>query len=149
MRVFWQYKCHVSVRQRRPGVLAAFTQPTISPRWSAPWRGGRHGSTESLCSIALGALHSLGFLPIRGLGGGAKSMTLIAEIGRVLDPFEGDCIEWKPVPAQKYVLGDCGAGSALTTFVAALRHNKLTAPMVLEGAMSGEMFRKQLTGEQA
>jgi len=27
------------------------------------------------------------------------------------------------------------------TFVAALRHNKLTAPMVLEGAMSGEMFR--------
>lgn len=27
------------------------------------------------------------------------------------------------------------------TFVAALRHNKLTAPMVLEGAMTGEMFR--------
>jgi hypothetical protein len=27
------------------------------------------------------------------------------------------------------------------TFVAALRHNKLTAPMVLEGAMSGELFR--------
>ena len=27
------------------------------------------------------------------------------------------------------------------TFVAALRYNKLTAPMVLEGAMSGEMFR--------
>jgi hypothetical protein len=27
------------------------------------------------------------------------------------------------------------------TFVAALRHNKMTAPMVLEGAMTGEMFR--------
>ena len=27
------------------------------------------------------------------------------------------------------------------TFVAALRHNKLTAPMVVNGAMSGEMFR--------
>jgi transposase len=26
------------------------------------------------------------------------------------------------------------------TFVAALRHNKMTAPMVLEGAMTGEMF---------
>ncbi len=26
------------------------------------------------------------------------------------------------------------------TFVAALRHNKMTAPMVVEGAMSGEMF---------
>ncbi len=27
------------------------------------------------------------------------------------------------------------------TFVAALRHNKMTAPMVVKGAMSGEMFR--------
>jgi transposase len=27
------------------------------------------------------------------------------------------------------------------TFVAALRHNKMTAPMVIEGTMSGEMFR--------
>jgi len=27
------------------------------------------------------------------------------------------------------------------TFVAALRHNKMTAPMVIEGAMTGEMFR--------
>jgi transposase len=27
------------------------------------------------------------------------------------------------------------------TFVAALRHNKMTAPMVVEGAMTGEMFR--------
>jgi transposase len=26
------------------------------------------------------------------------------------------------------------------TFVAALRHNKMTAPMVIEGAMNGEMF---------
>src|SRR6476661_5797146 len=26
------------------------------------------------------------------------------------------------------------------TFVAALRHNKMTAPMVVEGAMTGEMF---------
>jgi transposase len=26
------------------------------------------------------------------------------------------------------------------TFVAALRHNKMTAPMVIEGAMTGEMF---------
>jgi transposase len=26
------------------------------------------------------------------------------------------------------------------TFVAALRHNKLTAPMVVDGAMTGEMF---------
>lgn len=27
------------------------------------------------------------------------------------------------------------------TFVAALRHNKMTAPMVIEGAMNGEMFQ--------
>lgn len=27
------------------------------------------------------------------------------------------------------------------TFVAALRHNKMTAPMVVEGTMTGEMFR--------
>jgi transposase len=27
------------------------------------------------------------------------------------------------------------------TFVAALRHNKMTAPMVIEGTMTGEMFR--------
>jgi len=27
------------------------------------------------------------------------------------------------------------------TFVAALRHNKMTAPMVIEGSMTGEMFR--------
>ena len=26
------------------------------------------------------------------------------------------------------------------TFVAALRHNKMVAPMVVEGAMTGEMF---------
>ena len=26
------------------------------------------------------------------------------------------------------------------TFVAALRHNKMVAPMVIEGAMTGEMF---------
>jgi transposase len=28
-----------------------------------------------------------------------------------------------------------------TTFVAALRHSRVTAPFVLEGAMNGEMFR--------
>jgi len=27
------------------------------------------------------------------------------------------------------------------TFVGALRHNKMTAPMVIEGTMTGEMFR--------
>jgi transposase len=30
------------------------------------------------------------------------------------------------------------------TFVAALRHNRMTAPMVIEGAMSGEAFRAYL-----
>ena len=33
-----------------------------------------------------------------------------------------------------------GAWETLT-FVGALRHNKMTAPMVIEGAMTGEMFR--------
>jgi transposase len=28
-----------------------------------------------------------------------------------------------------------------TTFIAALRHDRVTAPFVLEGAMNGEMFR--------
>ena len=33
----------------------------------------------------------------------------------------------------------CGAWETIT-FVGALRHNKMTAPMVIEGAMTGEMF---------
>jgi putative transposase len=38
------------------------------------------------------------------------------------------------------------------TFVAALRHNKMVAPMVVEGAMTGEMFldlRRKLLGSDA
>ena len=39
------------------------------------------------------------------------------------------------------VIGTVPLGSWETiTFVAALRHNKMTAPMVVEGAMTGEMF---------
>jgi transposase len=39
------------------------------------------------------------------------------------------------------VIGSVPLGAWETiTFVAALRHNKMTAPMVLEGAMTGEMF---------
>jgi transposase len=39
------------------------------------------------------------------------------------------------------VIGTVQLGSWKTiTFVAALRHNKMTTPMVLEGAMTGEMF---------
>jgi transposase len=39
------------------------------------------------------------------------------------------------------VIGTVPLGSWETiTFVAALRHNKMTAPMVIEGAMTGEMF---------
>ena len=39
------------------------------------------------------------------------------------------------------VIGTVPLGAWETiTFVAALRHNKITAPMVLEGAMTGEMF---------
>jgi hypothetical protein len=39
------------------------------------------------------------------------------------------------------VIGTVPLGSWETiTFVAALRNNKMTAPMVIEGAMTGEMF---------
>jgi hypothetical protein len=39
------------------------------------------------------------------------------------------------------VIGPVPLGAWETiTFVAALRHNKMTAPMVVEGAMTGEMF---------
>ena len=39
------------------------------------------------------------------------------------------------------MIGTVPLGSWKTiTFVAALRHNKMTAPMVVEGAMTGEMF---------
>jgi hypothetical protein len=39
------------------------------------------------------------------------------------------------------VIGTVPLGAWETiTFVAALRHNKMTAPMVVEGAMTGEMF---------
>jgi transposase len=44
-------------------------------------------------------------------------------------------------PSGDRVIGTVQLGSWKTiTFVAALRHNKMTTPMVLEGAMTGEMF---------
>ena len=44
-------------------------------------------------------------------------------------------------PRGDRVIGTVPLGAWKTiTFVAALRHNKMTAPMVVEGAMTGEMF---------
>ena len=44
-------------------------------------------------------------------------------------------------PRGERVIGTVPLGTWKTiTFVAALRHNKMTAPMVVEGAMTGEMF---------
>jgi transposase len=44
-------------------------------------------------------------------------------------------------PRGARVIGTVPLGAWETiTFVAALRHNKMTAPMVIEGAMNGEMF---------
>ena len=44
-------------------------------------------------------------------------------------------------PRGVRVIGTVPLGSWQTmTFVAALRHNKMTAPMVIGGAMNGEMF---------
>jgi len=44
-------------------------------------------------------------------------------------------------PRGVRVIGSVPLGAWQTiTFVAALRHNKMTAPMVVEGAMTGEMF---------
>ena len=44
-------------------------------------------------------------------------------------------------PRGERVIGSVPLGTWETiTFVAALRHNKMTAPMVVEGAMTGEMF---------
>ena len=44
-------------------------------------------------------------------------------------------------PRGNRVIGSVPLGAWETiTFVAALRHNKMTAPMVVEGAMTGEMF---------
>jgi len=45
-------------------------------------------------------------------------------------------------PRGNRVIGAVPLGTWETlTFVGALRHNKMTAPMVIEGAMTGEMFR--------
>src|SRR4029077_19924954 len=44
-------------------------------------------------------------------------------------------------PRGERVIGSVPLGTWKTsTFVAALRQNKMTAPMVVEGAMTGEMF---------
>jgi transposase len=44
-------------------------------------------------------------------------------------------------PRGARVIGSVPLGAWQTiTFVGALRHNKMTAPMVIEGAMTGEMF---------
>ncbi len=44
-------------------------------------------------------------------------------------------------PRGARVIGTVPLGAWETiTFVAALRHDKMTAPMVIEGAMNGEMF---------
>ena len=44
-------------------------------------------------------------------------------------------------PRGVRVIGTVPLGAWETiTFVAALRHNKMTAPMVIEGAMTGDMF---------
>ena len=46
---------------------------------------------------------------------------------------------WGRAPRGARVIGTVPLGSWKTiTFVAALRHNKMTAPMVVEGAMTGE-----------
>jgi len=45
-------------------------------------------------------------------------------------------------PRGTRVIGTVPLGAWKTlTFVGALRHNKMTAPMVIEGAMTGGMFR--------
>jgi transposase len=45
-------------------------------------------------------------------------------------------------PRGERLIGHVPLGEWKTiTFVAALRHNKMTAPMVIEGAMTGEIFR--------
>lgn len=48
---------------------------------------------------------------------------------------------WGRAPRGIRVIGAVPLGAWQTiTFVAALRHNKMIAPMVVEGAMTGEMF---------
>lgn len=48
---------------------------------------------------------------------------------------------WGRASCGVRVIGSVPLGAWQTiTFVAALRHNKMTAPMVVEGAMTGEMF---------
>lgn len=48
---------------------------------------------------------------------------------------------WGRAPCGVRVIGSVPLGEWRTiTVVAALRHNKMTAPMVIEGAMNGEMF---------
>lgn len=49
---------------------------------------------------------------------------------------------WGRAPRGVRVIGRVPLGTWKTiTFVAALRRNKMTAPMIVEGAMTGEMFR--------
>lgn len=49
---------------------------------------------------------------------------------------------WGRAPRGVRVIGRVPLGEWKTiTFVAALRHNKMVAPMIVEGAMTGEMFR--------
>jgi len=48
---------------------------------------------------------------------------------------------WGRAPCGRRVIGSVPLGRWQTiTFVAALRQNKMTAPMVVEGAMTGELF---------
>jgi transposase len=48
---------------------------------------------------------------------------------------------WGRAPKGARVIGSVPLGRWETiTFVAALRHNKMTAPMVIEGAMTADMF---------
>ena len=49
---------------------------------------------------------------------------------------------WGRSPRGVELIGHAPCGEWKTiTFVAALRHNKMVAPMVIEGAMNAEMFR--------
>ena len=61
--------------------------------------------------------------------------------GRVDTGSESKACLIPPAPRGERVIGSVPLGTWETiTFVAALRHNKMTAPMVVAGAMTGEMF---------
>ena len=121
----------------------ASSSPPSSLAWSSRSRVSRFFAPFGLPRFAPGLA--------RELRGRPRAPTWIRELG-MLDPARLVFIDETAVstnmvrlggraPRGLRLIGRVPLGTWETiTFVAALRHNKMTAPMVINGAMSGETF---------